>query len=167
MKSFNFLHKSWKVLNCRPPFSNFFFFCAINQIMNWQWNILNLTTLRKTFWRIVFYFRWPNCTLPIAAPCVVSQSLLKQLHFCIQIIHHCLDLFLPFFTFHTFGVLCGDLRWGGRGEKKCFFVFSFFFSPHKLLLKHLRSLVYARNSSDRQGCPIYSQIKKNHTGRRC
>lgn len=158
-RSLHFLHKLWKVQTSFLQLSS-----TISPIMNWQWMIQNLTTPRKTFWRIVFYFRWPNCALPIAAPCVVSPSLLKQLHFYIQIIHHCLDLFLPFFTFHTFGVLCGDLRWGGRGGKV---LLCFFFFPHKLLLKHLRSLVYASNSSDRQGCPIYSQIKKNHTGRRC
>lgn len=140
-------------------------FCPLtsqpNQEFHWQWNILNLTTPRKTFWRIAFYFGWPNCTLPVAAPCAVSHSLLKQLHFYIQIIHHRLDLFPPFFTFHTFGVLCGDLRWGGRKKSASLFFF------HKLLLKHLKSLVYGRSWSDRQGCPIYSQIKKNHTGRQC
>lgn len=119
-RSLHFLHKLWKVQTSFLQLSS-----TISPIMNWQWMIQNLTTPRKTFWRIVFYFRWPNCALPIAAPCVVSPSLLKQLHFYIQIIHHCLDLFLPFFTFHTFGVLCGDLRWGGRGGKVllCFFFF--------------------------------------------
>lgn len=162
-----FLHQLWNVRrgpelfpSNRPSLS---FFRPLtsqpNQEFCWQWNILNLTTPRKTFWRIAFYFGWPNCTLPMAAPCAVSHSLLKQLHFYIQIIHHCLDLFPPFFTFHTFGVLCGDLRWGGR--KKVLLCFFF----RELLLKHLKSLVYGRSWSDRQGCPIYSQIKKNHTGR--
>lgn len=165
---FIFLHQLWNVrgpelsLSHRPSLS---FFRPLtsqpNQEFCWQWNILNLTTPRKTFWRIAFYFGWPNCKLPMAAPCAVSHSLLKQLHFYIQIIHHRLDLFPPFFTFHTFGVLCGDLRWGGR--KRVLLLFFF----HKLLLKHLKSLVYGRNWSDRQGCPIYSQIKKNHTGRQC
>lgn len=103
-------------------------FCPLtsqpNQEFHWQWNILNLTTPRKTFWRIAFYFGWPNCTLPVAAPCAVSHSLLKQLHFYIQIIHHRLDLFPPFFTFHTFGVLCGDLRWGGRKKSASLFFFT-------------------------------------------
>lgn len=114
-----------------------------NQEFCWQWNILNLTTPRKTFWRIAFYFGWPNCTLPMAAPCAVSHSLLKRLHFYIQIIHHRLDLFPPFFTFRTFGVLCGDLRWGGRKRVLlCFFSRVFFSLSRKLLLKHLKSLVY-------------------------
>lgn len=103
-------------------------FCPLtsqpNQEFHWQWNILNLTTPRKTLWRRAFYFGWPNCTLPVAAPCAVSHSLLKQLHFYIQIIHHRLDLFPPFFTFHTFGVLCGDLRWGGRKKSASLFFFT-------------------------------------------
>lgn len=126
-----FLHKLWNLRGPELPLSNgpsLAFHRPLpsqpNQKFCWQWNILNLTTPRKTFWRIAFYFGWPNCTLPMAAPCAVSHSLLKRLHFYIQIIHHCLDLFPPFFTFHTFGVLCGDLRWGGR-KKKCFFVFFF------------------------------------------
>ena len=117
-------------LSKRPPLS---FFRPLtsqpNQEFCWQWNILNLTTPRKTFWRIAFYFGWPNCTLPMAAPCAVSHSLLKQLHFYIQIIHHRLDLFPPFFTFHTFGVLCGDLRWGGSEKKKVILCFFFVFFP--------------------------------------
>lgn len=104
-------------------------FCPLtsqpNQEFHWRWILLNLTTPRKTLWRIAFYFGWPNCTLPVAAPCAVSHSLLKQLHFYIQIIHHRLDLFPPFFTFPTFGVLCGDLRWGGRKKSASLF---FFFS---------------------------------------
>lgn len=179
MKSPRFLHKLWNVcgpelsLSNRPPFP---FFRPLtsqpNQEFCWQWNILNLTTPRKTFWRIAFYFGWPNCTLPMAAPCAVSHSLLKQLHFYIQIIHHRLDLFPPFFTFHTFGVLCGDLRWGGR-KKKCFFVFFVFFPLPVFFFfmsycwNTLSLLCTAENWSDRQGCPIYSQIKKNHTGRQC
>lgn len=81
--------------------------------------------------------------------------------------------FPPFFTFHTFGVLCRDLRWGEERKKSAslffFSCFPFFFLIffQELLLKHLKSLVYGTNRSDRQGCPIYSQIKKNHTGRRC
>lgn len=140
-----------------------------NQEFCWQWNILNLTTPRKTFWRIAFYFGWPNCTLPMAAPCAVSHSLLKRLHFYIQIIHHRLDLFPPFFTFRTFGVLCGDLRWGGRKRVLLCFFFPCFFS-HSLASYCWNTLSLwcaAENRSDRQGCPIYSQIKKNHTGRRC
>lgn len=61
----------------------------------------------------------------MAAPCAVSHSLLKQLHFYIQIIHHRPDLFLPFFTFHTFGVLCGDLRGGEKKVLLCFFFASY------------------------------------------
>lgn len=123
-----FLHKLWNVrgpelfLSNRPSLA---FFRPLtsqaNQEFCWQWNILNLTTPRKTFWRIAFYFGWPNCTLPMAAPCAVSHSLLKRLHFYVQIIHHCLDLFPPFFTFHTFGVLCRDLRWGGRKKSGSLF----------------------------------------------
>jgi hypothetical protein len=49
----------------------------------------------------------------LLAACGVSQSVLKRLHFLIQIIHHPTDFFLSFFSFDTFGLFCGDF---GRGK---------------------------------------------------
>lgn len=135
-----------------------------NQEFCWQWNILNLTTPRKTFWRIAFYFGWPNCNAPHGCS-LCGISLTPETASFLHSNYSSSPGFISSFLHFSY-LWCSLRGFGMRREEKKKVLLCFFF-VRELLLKHLKSLVYGRSWSDRQGCPIYSQIKKNHTGREC